>query len=148
NYEESVRVPIVLAAPGLLPAGAEVEARSRTIDLVPTLVELLGLEPHPKTRGKSLVALAKGESEPDERVVVSEGPASRAIMSGRHRLVVREGPAPAGDELFDLASDPGERRDLSKADPHLLAEMKARLEAALKNVPVVGTHAAAAPDTP
>src|SRR5207253_100425 len=100
------------------------------------------------------VALAKGGTEVDERVVVSEGRASRGIMFGKHRLIVREGDARTtiiGDksynvpeELFDLEEDPGERRDISKKEPHLLAEMKARLEAALKNVPVVGTQAAAA----
>lgn len=155
NFEETTRVPIVIVAPGLLPAGAEVKARARTIDIVPTIRELLGIEPHPKTSGKSLVALAKGQAEPDERVVVSEGRGTRAILAGKHRLLVREGGARTtiiGDktitvdhELFDLSEDPGERHDLAPSQPQLVAEMKARLDAALKNVPVAGTAAAVAP---
>lgn len=158
NFEETIRVPIVIAAPGALPADKEVKARTRTIDIVPTIVELEGLEQHPRTSGKSLVALAKGGSEADERVVVSEGRASRGIMFGHHRLIVREGDArttiigdksyTVAEELFDLNEDPGERHDIAKKEPHLVAEMKARLDAALKNVPVVGTQAAATAGAP
>lgn len=158
NFEETVRVPIVIVAPGALPADKEVKARTRTIDIVPTIMELQGLEQHPRTSGKSLVALAKGGTEADERVVVSEGRASRGIMFGRHRLIVREGDArttiigdksyTVAEELFDLNEDPGERRDIAKKEPHIVAEMKARLDAALKNVPVVGTQAASASPTP
>ncbi len=154
NFEETTRVPIVVVAPGLLPAGAEVKARVRSIDIVPTITELLGLEQHPRSSGKSLVRLAKGESEPDERVVVSEGRGTRAIMHGKHRLLVREGGAritirgdktiTAEQELFDLSEDPGERHDLAPSQPQLVLEMKARLDAALKNVPVAGSAAAVA----
>ncbi len=154
NFEETTRVPIVIVAPGLLPAGVEVKARARTIDIVPTIEELLGIEHHPRMSGKSLVGLAKGEAEPDERVVVTEGRSTRAIMHGRHRLLVREGAArttivgdktfTADHELFDLADDPGERHDLAPSQPQLVAEMKARLDAALKNVPVAGSAAAVA----
>src|SRR5690606_14379197 len=40
--------------------------------------------------------------------------------------------------LFDLIDDPGERRDVARKNPELVAEMRARLEAALKNVPMAG----------
>src|SRR5205823_14491289 len=60
NFEETTRVPIIVVAPGLLPEGREVKERVRNVDLAPTLVELLGLESHPRMSGKSLVALARG----------------------------------------------------------------------------------------
>src|SRR5690606_20457013 len=85
--------------------------------------------------------------------VVSEGRGSRAIMHGRHRMVAREGAArvviqggkrrEADVELYDLAEDPGERHDLAARHPDLVAEMKARLEAALNNAPVAGGRARA-----
>ncbi len=149
NFEETTRVPIVISAPNL-PTGKEVKARVRTTDIVPTLLELLGLEQHPRMSGKSMVGLAKGEEEKDERVVVTEGRMSRAIMHEKWRLIVREGAAKTvtrddkvtehETELFDLQADPGERRDVAGRHPDVVLEMKARLAAALKNVPVAGAR--------
>jgi arylsulfatase A-like enzyme len=154
NYEETTRIPILVVAPGLLPADRAVKERVRNTDLAPTIAELLGLEPHARFSGKSLVSLAKGQKEPDERVVVTEGRGTRAVMHGRYRLVVREGPVrttmysdhsvTVNEELYDLVDDPGERRDLAPSKPDLVAEMRARLAAALKNVPVAGSFAASA----
>lgn len=154
NYEETTRVPLVIVAPGLLPEGRVVEDRVRGTDVAPTITELLGLEPQPRSSGRSLVAMARGRKEADERVVVTEGRATRAIMHGRHRLLVRDGLArttvhgdrsvTVAEELYDLVDDPGERRDLAPSRPELVAEMRARLEAALENVPAAGSAAATA----
>jgi arylsulfatase A-like enzyme len=154
NFEETTHVPILVVAPGLLPEDRMVKERVRSTDLAPTITELLGLEPHPRFSGRSLVALAKGEKEKDERVVVSEGRGTRSIIHGRHRLIVREGlvrttmyadrSVTSNEELYDLTDDPGERHDLAPAQPELVAEMRARLDAALKNVPVAGSAAALA----
>jgi arylsulfatase A-like enzyme len=154
NYEETTRVPILIVAPGLMPENRAVKERVRNVDLAPTIAELLGLEAQTRFSGRSLVGLAKGQPEKDERVVVTEGRGTRAIMHGRHRLLVREGPARVtsfegkttivNEELFDLVDDPGERRDLAKTQPDLVALMRARLVAALANADVAGSSAATA----
>src|SRR5205823_3468527 len=119
----------IVVAPGLLPENREVKERVRNVDLAPTLVELLGLEANPKMSGKSLVGLARGGKESDERVVVSEGRGTRGIIAGRWRLLHREGAARitikgdktfmATEELFDLEDDPGERFDLAPEKPEV-----------------------------
>ncbi len=153
NFEETTRVPIVIVAPSQFRPNTDVKTRVRSIDIAPTILELQGLEAHPRMTGKSLVSLTKGQAETEERVVVSEGRGSKAIMHGRWRLLMREGAARIvvqGDktretdlELYDLVDDPGERRDLAAKKPDIVAEMKARLEAALKGAPVVAPRAAA-----
>lgn len=150
NYEETTRVPILVVAPGLLPEDVEVKARVRNVDLAPSLLELLGIEAPPRMSGQSFVALARGKQEASERVVVTEGRGTRAIMHGRYRLLVREGLArttirgnksvTVAEELFDLVDDPGERLDLAPSKPEIVAEMHARLAAALKNVAVAGAR--------
>ena len=157
NYEETTRIPILLSLPGVLPAGREVKARVRSVDLAPTLLELLGLEPSPKMSGKSLMPLIRGEKEADERVVLSEGRGTRAILAGKWRYLVREGGAQTttygektvvvAEELFDLEDDPGERRSVAKERPEIVAEMRARLESAKRNIPVAGTQASVAVPT-
>ncbi len=157
NYEETTRVPILLALPGVLPAGREVKPRVRSIDLAPTVLEIMGLEPSPKMSGASLMPLVRGEREADERVVLSEGRGTRGLIVGKYRLLVREGAAQVtvhgektttiAEELFDLEEDPGERHNLARERPDVVLEMRARLEAARKNVAVAGTQAAARSDT-
>jgi arylsulfatase A-like enzyme len=154
NFEETTKVPIMMVLPPAFPAGFEVKARARSIDIAPTVLDALGLEPHPRMSGRSLLPLVRGQAEPDARVVVSEGRGSRAVLYGHWRLLAREGAARIviqGDkqretdfELYDLDEDPGERRDLAGRRPEVVAEMKARLEAASKNIAVAGTPSAVA----
>ena len=160
NYEETTRIPILLSLPGVLPEGREVKARVRSIDIAPTVLEVLGMATSPKASGASLMPLVRGDAEADERVVLSEGRGTRGLLAGKYRLLVREGAAQTttsvkgdktetvAEELYDLEDDPGERHNLAKERPDLVAEMRARLEAARKNVPIAGTQAAARPDPP
>jgi arylsulfatase A-like enzyme len=157
NYDEAARVPIMLSLPSVLPEGKEVKARVRAIDIAPTVLELLGRAPVSAMSGASLLPLVRGETEPDERVVLTEGRGSWGLLSGKWRLVVREKlpappppsdkPLPPLEELFDLEEDPGERHNLATERPEVLSEMKARLAAAQQNVPVAGTRAATKSDS-
>jgi hypothetical protein len=112
----------------------------------------------------SLMPLVRGQTEADERVVLSEGRATRGLIAGQWRAIFREGPAqttcwgPKNDpsekcvtvaeELFDLDADPGERHNVAKQHPDVMDEMRARLAAAKKNVAVAGTQASLAPVQP
>ncbi len=150
NFEETTKIPIVIVAPSALPSGVSVRARVRSTDIAPTLLELMKLETPPSMSGRSLASLARGEAEPSERVIVSEGRASRAITFGRWRLIVREGLGrllieggkrrEIDTELFDLETDPGERTDVSSKHPEVVEEMKGRLAAALANAPLAGPN--------
>jgi arylsulfatase A-like enzyme len=133
NFEETTRVLVVMALPGVLDAGRAVTERVRNTDIAPTVLELEGLEADPRMSGRSLMALARGQKEAEPRVVVTEGRASKAILWDRWRLIVQQGPD-AEDELFDLREDPGERRNVARLHADVVAEMKARLAAALAGV--------------
>jgi arylsulfatase A-like enzyme len=158
NFEETTRIPIVLSLPGVLPAGRRVDARVRSTDIAPTVLELLGLERPAKMSGQSLLALARAHDgaetsvEPEPRVAVTEGRGTRSLVYRTWHYLVQDpeasrdgGPGFAGHEfLFDLAQDPGERHDLSGSRADMLAEMRARLAAALKNVAPAGSAEAPA----
>jgi arylsulfatase A-like enzyme len=162
NYEETTHVPILLSLPGLLPEGKAVTTRARNVDLAPTVLDVEGMDPNPKMTGASLLPLVRGESAQGDRVVVTDGRGTRAILVGDYRLIVREGAAQKtlfGDkevttpeELYDLTADPGERHNVAKTMPDKVVEMRARLEAADKNAPVTGAPGSgvtppAAPET-
>ena len=147
NFEETTRIPILMALPRVLDGGRAIHDRVRTIDIAPTILDLEGLEPDPRMSGRSLLPLIGGKAEPEPRAVVSEGRYSHALLWDKWRLVVHEAPphlhpspdggkpAPPEDELYDLTDDPGERRNVAHAEPDVVAEMRARLSAALANVP-------------
>ncbi|HEY8040828.1 MAG TPA: sulfatase [Polyangiaceae bacterium] len=141
NFEETTRVPIVLALPGVVDGGRAVTDRVRNVDLAPTVLELEGLEADPRMSGRSLMPLVRGVKEPEPRVVVTEGRGSRSILWDRWRLVVHETPG-YDDGLYDLQDDPGERRNVARLRPDVLAEMHARLAAAVANVPAADAPAA------
>lgn len=151
NYEETTHVPIILSLPGKLPEDVSVTERARTIDIAPTILDLEGLEPAAKMSGRSLTHLARHEPDGEPRVVLSEGRGTHGLIVGDYRLLTREGKAEtvifAGRdvamplELFDLAHDPGERRNIARSQPEKTAEMKARLAAAMHEVPVSGAVA-------
>jgi arylsulfatase A-like enzyme len=160
NYEETTKIPILMSLPGVLPENVAVKARVRNVDIAPTILELLGQEQPAKMHGQSLMPLVRGVKEPDERVVLSEGRGTRGLIAGRWRAIFREGPSqtrcyksrPGADErcitvaeeLFDLATDPGERHNVARLRPDVMAEMRARLSAAKKGFVVAGTAASLA----
>lgn len=63
-YDENLQVPLVLAVPGSDWAGRRVDAQVRTVDIVPTLLDVLGLPPAESADGVSLVDLAQGHGSP------------------------------------------------------------------------------------
>ena len=117
-YNELLRIPLILHAPGRLPRGAVVKAAVQLVDVLPTLLDLVGRNVPAHMRGISLVPLIEGGSAA-ERAVYSEFPHSRivegyCIQSRSLKLVL-----PAGDgtraERYDMLADPGERSPVSKS---------------------------------
>ncbi len=90
-----LHVPLVLRAPGLLPAGRVVEEGVALMDVAPTVLELVGVEPLSALSGVSLKALAEGRPRPPyggpERLIFSEatswGPEQKALTGPRFKLV-------------------------------------------------------------
>jgi arylsulfatase A-like enzyme/Tfp pilus assembly protein PilF len=134
-YEESLRVPLILRAPGRLPEGKVVEERVRLIDLLPTLIELYGLGPVPDVPAESLLPLLHGEQEGEEREVYFESVLGledynwapiTGLIGGRHKLISLPEP-----ELYDLRRDPEESENLHDSHPDLAEDLDARLRAIL-----------------
>jgi tetratricopeptide (TPR) repeat protein len=128
-HDATQRVPLWLVGPGV-PGGRVVRELARLEDLAPTLLALAGAPPLPGATGASLVPLL--ESAPAEpRVAYQETLAGRldfdwspvfGVRTARHRYL--RAPRP---ELYDLAADPGELRNLAETEPVLRGELEALL---------------------
>jgi arylsulfatase A-like enzyme len=140
QYEESVRVPLILWGPGL-PRGARVGAGVSLVDVMPTVLDVLGLPAPEGLDGRSLRPLWEDPARvPTPRALFVEadldppGPTARtmvpgddlAVRRGGHKLVLD--PATGASALYDLATDPLERADVSAAHPELVRELRAELE--------------------
>jgi choline-sulfatase len=127
-HEESVKVPLVLSWPGRLPAGERRAQVVNLVDVAATMIDALGAPPLPHAQGTSFLDVARDARAPWIDETFSEyctdavphwtgGMAvqQRMIRSGRWKLVDYNGYRP---QLFDLAEDPRELRDLAQDASH------------------------------
>ncbi|HEY3499906.1 MAG TPA: sulfatase [Polyangiaceae bacterium] len=125
-WEELVRVPLIVHVPGAAPV--RIPARRSAIDVTPTVLDIFGITPpeagaKDALRGESLLpdVLAPPGHTPRGRVVYIDMPAGpyndeRQAYIEDDKKLITSGGRPLG--LFDLASDPGEKRDLAD-DPKI-----------------------------
>ena len=116
-YENSVRVPAIASHPGRIPAGVVCDALVSGYDFMPTLLDYVGLD-NPeagKLPGRSFLPhlLGRPGDERDNVVVFDEYGPVRMIRDRRWKYVHRYPYGP--HELYDLADDPDERRNLADA---------------------------------
>ena len=153
-YEVNTHVPLILRYPGGLPRGRRVGGFVQHVDLVPTLLELCGVEEDPaRYDGRSLLpAVESGRSErPFAYSEESYVQPKRAIRTDRHRYItatdgegycrychtVHQGP----EELYDVAEDPGEEHNLAGERPELAEKLRRRLQDFVEQVELDGAGA-------
>jgi len=128
-FEGSARVPLMISAPGLAPA--RIDTPVSTLDVLPTLAELAGIdlqEIAPWTDGESLVGVATGAARkavPMEYAAEGSIAPTVAQRDGRFKLVLCDADLPL---LFDLEADPHEMTNLAGDPAH--SETLSRLTSA------------------
>lgn len=146
-YQTTLRVPLLVRAPGIRP-GTRLRSTVRLVDLFPTMLELAGL-PAPgeaAVSGRSVVGALRGGPALAEPVTYAETLVPLLHFGWSDLRVVREGrwkyiqaPRP---ELYDLDSDPGERRDLASAQGARVDAMRKALARMLERERTAETRAA------
>jgi choline-sulfatase len=134
-YDEQVHVPLLLSAPGLLPAGRRVATPVALADVAPTLLELAGLPAPTPIDGRSLAAAARGESLAPRPIFGVRRLVSEEVGWDRGvKLSVRDGrwkyiwASDAPHELYDLDADPAERRNVLAEHADVAAALRGTIE--------------------
>jgi arylsulfatase A-like enzyme len=138
-YEPSVRVPMLMYAPGLLPKGATNPAVVRNLDLAPTFLDIAHVAQPPQMEGASIMPLAEGKVQAADwkRDFVYEyywewnfpqTPSTFAIERNRVKYIQYHGIWDT-EELYDLIKDPDEMHNL--IDDPAYETTKQNLRAAL-----------------
>ncbi|MBN1418743.1 MAG: sulfatase-like hydrolase/transferase [Planctomycetes bacterium] len=143
-YEEAVKVPLVIARPGLLPEGARDAAHLVSgVDVLPTMCDLAGIEAPHRTVSRSLRPLLEGKATDWRECVVADmhlrrdgaGNAGHMVRTERFKYVRYDGDPV--EQFFDMKADPWETENLHREAKYadvirdhreLLADWQARLE--------------------
>jgi arylsulfatase A-like enzyme/predicted negative regulator of RcsB-dependent stress response len=138
-YREALQVPLFVKLPGGERAGERVAAPVGLIDLFPTVAALVGLEAPPAVQGIAMTSI--GADDPPRRLYAETfyprihlgWSELRALVDGRHHYI----DAPQA-ELYDLAADPRETRDIASAERRVTASMRQAMEAYPKGIAALG----------
>ncbi|MEW4528703.1 arylsulfatase [Maioricimonas sp. JC845] len=129
EYDGGHRVPFFVRWPaGGLEGGRDVEQLAAHIDVLPTLVDLCGIEKPegPPVDGTSLVRALEGNNEilrdrtlfvHSQRIESPEKWRKSAVMTERWRLI-------NGKELYDIQADPGQESNVASANPQVVAQLR------------------------
>jgi arylsulfatase A-like enzyme/Flp pilus assembly protein TadD len=142
-YESTLAVPLLMRGPGIAP-GTRIESLVQTVDLFPTLAEMLDLEEakNAEVSGVSLASALRGEPYRHEPVTYAESLVPllhfgwsdlRSIRRGKWKYI--QAPRP---ELYDLEADPMEIRNVADSQPELVRGMRGALGEELDRERAVG----------
>lgn len=145
-FDGGCRVPCLMKWPAAIPAGSVCSEPAMTIDLLPTIAQLVGAPlPQLPIDGLSIVPLMSGESQksPHEALYFYWGPELQAVRSeqwklhfphayrtldgkrgGQDGMPARYDNARIELSLFDLASDPGESRNVAADHPEVVQRLQ------------------------
>ncbi|GAF73184.1 unnamed protein product, partial [marine sediment metagenome] len=132
-YDTTIHVPLVVKYPQGAPNGTRVGgAVQSTTSLAPTVLNLFGLDAPGNMRGGDLIRMANGEESPPGEVYSNQGlwTAKRAVISGDWKLIRTLHKAfwdTPETELFNLAEDPMETRDLAVEEPETVDRLELRM---------------------
>ncbi len=136
-YDELIKVPLVLHGPGVIPHGAS-EKQVRHVDIPATILELGGAAPAAGLTGRSLMEMVRG-APGEHRDAYTEVAGAQYFnkdlalaalrTENRYKYIYAPFNNRFKPELFDLAADPGERRDIARSSPDIAARLRGALDA-------------------
>jgi arylsulfatase A-like enzyme len=131
-YEGGTHVVAIASWPGQIKAGGAVDGLIHAVDLYPTFVGLAGGRADADGGGGKPLdgsdmwpTIGRGKPSPRTEVVYNVEPSTAGVRQGGWKLVWHA-QLPASLELFDLAKDPYEKRNVATENPDKLRELQAR----------------------
>ena len=127
-YEGGIRVPMIVRWPGRVHPGSISDHVSAFQDVMPTIADLTG-EPINGGDGVSFLPALLGKHQPEHEVLYWEHGPKQALRMGRWKGVrtgLKDGDLTV--QLYDLESDPSEKRDVAQENPEIVATIVQRMD--------------------
>lgn len=127
--EGTTHVPLIIHWPGITEGGSRHDGLMYSMDLAPTVLELLGIPAPPRWDARSVASNVRGNDQPlRSHLVIGAGIFSfqRAVRTDHYRLIrtIHSGVYPYDPlYLFDMQADPWQRNDLSEQKPEVVARL-------------------------
>lgn len=134
-YDVTLHVPLIIRYPGHIPAGKRVAGFNQHKDLVPTLMELAGIETGIDFDGRSLLSLVDGTiSSYESEFYITECTWMRkhGWRTPHWKLIIALEPDfhfKPEIELYNLVEDPQENNNVAESEPEMVALLRGRMEA-------------------
>ncbi|MFT5441941.1 MAG: arylsulfatase A-like enzyme [Myxococcota bacterium] len=130
-FEEVIRVPLIVRFPGGEMAGTTVQSPVRLIDVVPTILEAVGVEVPEAMQGRGLKGSIDGSDVVERDVVASlariPGKNLKSLTIGEWKYI-HDHLHPEADRLFNVVRDPSESKNLLSAESERAQRMRSRLD--------------------
>jgi arylsulfatase A-like enzyme len=148
-FDPALRIPLIVRYPRKFPRAAEITAPVSLVDILPTLLDILGVDDlTPAPDGQSLLDVLRQPQDHDRRILAqyarpktlvnnywrSKHPAADMSRYDVSLVALRKGDfkytrtGDGAEQLYDLASDPAETLNLADDSPDLLAQLRAELD--------------------
>jgi len=128
-HQEVLRVPLIIAGPGIVAPSATVKTPVALLDLAPTLIESAGATIPPETEGQSLTPALSGGTLPGQPIyseLLYRAPQElKALQHGGYKLILNQDDGQFA--LYDLEADPTEQDNVASKQPQVLGSMMSDL---------------------
>jgi len=128
-YNELIHIPLILRWPSRIPEGKHIGALTSQVDIMPTVLDYLGIKHQRPMQGTSLRGLIEGRVCGVHEFVFAGGSADRcAVIGNRSKMILN--PGAGGREFYDILNDPGEQNSVAEAisSSPLVASFERQLE--------------------
>ena len=141
-YDATIHVPLVIKLPGGAAAGERIETRAGLVDVLPTILEAVGIDVPKEVQGESLLGIMTRKGVPREGAAAAPSPDRpaysesdygheaygwsplRALRTGKYLYIK----APR-QELYDQSADPKAEHDLSSASTAVAGTLRGQVDA-------------------
>ena len=119
-FEESLRSPLIIRTPDLSSKGKTTDAVVETLDLYPTICDLLSMDQPKGLDGQSVLPILKDPSSKGHAAIAYHGGATTVRTDQYHLIAHKNGHM----ELYDHSSNPDETKSVAESEPDKVSELR------------------------